>query len=188
MTVSQTGVTSISTVSVTSGDAVNAYSIAVQIPSSSTAIPNTGSPTLPIVTKTFLTTTGATSSSGTQSSSNATLVTGTNSTQYSGLSTGGKAGVCVGIFFGVAIVSLGLCWGKKRRRTQGHLHLSTAPDRVGLPINSVHEMPINPVPELSTDYVTELPTDYVPAIMNRLPEMSHHGSQINVVEEHSKVP
>jgi hypothetical protein len=65
-----------------------------------------------------------------------------------------------------------------------------------LPINSVYELPINPVlelptdyvPELPTDYVPELPTDYVPAIMNRLPEMSHHGSQINVVQEHSQVP
>jgi hypothetical protein len=136
VTASQAGFGTISTttVIVTSGDAVNAYSIPVQIPGSSTTIPNTGGPTLPIVTKTILTTTGATSSSSTQSSSKTTLATGTtnsSNTQFSGLSTGGKASICVGIFFGVAIVSLiGLCWGKKRRRTQGHLHLSTAPDRV----------------------------------------------------------
>jgi hypothetical protein len=152
VTISQTGTTSISHVEVTSGDAVNAYSIPVQISGLSIAISNTGSPTSPTITKMIIATTGATSSS-TQSSSGTTLAASTmdnSSTQSSGLSTGGKASICVGIFFGVAIVSLiGLCWGKIRRRTQGHVHLSTAPNRVELPINSV----------------SELPTDYAPAIL-----------------------
>ena len=152
MTISQPGATSITNARVTSGDIVNAYSIPVQISGSSTAIPNTkGSTILPTVTKTILVTTAsATSSNSTQSfktalviitsatnsssaqSSKTTLATGTingSSTQPSGLSTEGKAGICVGILFGIAIIFLiGLCWGKKRRRTQGHTRVELPTD------------------------------------------------------------
>jgi len=114
VTVSQSGSIKLTTTVATSGDAVNAYSVVIQIPvispvsstSSNTAISNTGSPTSVAVTETTSATTGATS------------ISQSSSSQSSGLSTSAKAGIGVGVIFGVAIILLigyFLGWAKKRR-------------------------------------------------------------------------
>jgi len=112
---SQTGTTSINTVTVSSQDAANAYAIAIQIPGPTTKdISNTGSST---INPTISATTGANSSNSSPSAE----------TQSSGLSTAAKAGIGIGVVLGIAIIFLfGFFWGKVRRRTSDPVYLPKA--------------------------------------------------------------
>ena len=96
-------------------------------------------------------------------------------TQSSRLSTTAKAGIGMGGFLGIAIIFLiGFCWGKKRRRTPDHVHLSRsrAPPVVELSPNSASATKFNKRPRTRLPYL-EPPSEVSNA--GEIHELPGHG-------------